>query len=312
MVKTRLSKVLAMLLALTMVLSTMVIDFTAFADAGDAAFTIVAEIADADKDYNKGETVTVKYYAEAEADQNIGSYQFRVDAGAGLALQTLVINDALGGTSKVNVGTGKIAWSRVGEESVVIGTEKVLLATATFTATHDATATAAISATAAEITLQGYNSNGTAVAFEADTANLWNITVTFSGDAGIENDVAGTAYVKYGEAGLYTSNAYTAEYTPVVAVAKDTYRLHDASAYWKVGEEYKTAAEIAEMTFTANATAVATTVKQYTISFGEAVNGTLVGEAPEVIVVDTGKALSEVSLPQASYQANPGYTWAGW
>ena len=301
-----------MLLALTMVLSTMVIDFTAFAAAGDAAFTIVAEIADADKDYNKGETVTVKYYAEAEAVQNIGSYQFRVDAGAGLALQTLVINDALGGTSKVNVGTGKIAWSRVGEESVVIGTEKVLLATATFTATHDATATAAISATAAEITLQGYNSNGTAVAFEADTANLWNITVTFSGDAGIENDVAGTAYVKYGEAGLYTSNAYTAEYTPVVAVAKDTYRLHDASAYWKVGEEYKTAAEIAEMTFTANATAVATTVKQYTISFGEAVNGTLVGEAPEVIVVDTGKALSEVSLPQASYQANPGYTWAGW
>lgn len=312
MVKTRLSKVLAMLLALTMVLSTMVIDFTAFADAGDAAFTIVAEIADADKDYNKGETVTVKYYAKAESDQNIGSYQFKVTAGEGLQLATLV-NNLEKGTAQVNTSSGKIAWARNVSEAVTIGTDKVLLATATFTATHDATATAEISATAAEITLQGYNSNGTAVAFESDTANLWNITVAFSGDAGIENNVAGTAYVKYGEAGLYTSNAYDAEFeiTAAVANTEENYRLYNETAYWKVGEEYKTAAEIEAMTFTANATAVATTVKQYTITF-EAGEGSFADGAPEAIIIDTGKTLSTVTLPDAEdFTAPAGKNFAG-
>ena len=312
MVKTRLSKVLAMLLALTMVLSTMVIDFTAFADNANVPFTVTAEVDDTD--YNKGETVTVKYYAKADVATNISSYQFTVTKGAGLTLASLA-SDLTGGTSQVNLGNGKIAWARNDSAAVKIGTEGTLIATATFTAVHDATAqNVAISAEAIEITPQGYDGN-VAPSVVPTAVNLWNITVAFSGDTGIKNDVTGTAYVKYGEPGLYASTAYdpAAKYTPVAAEAKDTYRLEDENAYWKVSgvEGYKTAAQIAEMTFTANATAVATTVKQYTITF-EAGEGAFAAGAPEAIIIDTGKTLSTVELPgAAAFTAPAGKNFAG-
>lgn len=310
MVKTRLSKVLAMLLALTMVLSTMVIDFTAFAANADVAFTVTAKVDDAD--YNKGETVTVKYYAKAAEATAIGSYQFKV-AYDDEKLELVSLASDLTGASQVNETKGIIAWARNTAADVTIGTEDTLIATATFTAIHNDTTTDSVSATAIEITPKGYDGN-VAPTVVPTAVNLWNITVTFSGDEGIENDVAGTAYVKYGVAGLYTSNAYDAEYTPVVAEAKDTYRLEDENAYWKVSgvEDYKTAAEIAVMTFTANATAVATTVKQYTISFALGENGTLDGEAPEAIVVDKGTDLGTLELPEDAYKADAGYVFAGW
>lgn len=312
MVKTRLSKVLAMLLALTMVLSTMVIDFTAFADNANVPFTVTAKVDNTN--YNKGDTVTVEYYATAEANQNIGSYQFKVAYDASkLTLESLV-NNLTGGTSKSSTTSGKVAWAREGEGAVVIGAAEVKLATATFKTKHDATAEGvAISADAIEITPQGYDGN-VAPTVVPTAVNLWNITVTFSGDTGIENNVTGTAYVKYNEAGLYTSNDYNATYTPVDAVAKNTYRLYDtteAKRYWLIRGEHKSAAEIAQMTFTANATALATTVKQYTITF-EAGEGSFVGNAPSAIIIDTGKKLSTVELPGAgAFNAPDGKNFAG-
>ncbi len=224
MVKTRLSKVLAMLLALTMVLSTMVIDFTAFAAANaDVDFTVTAVVDDAD--YNKGETVTVKYYAKAAAETEISSYQFKIPAVAGLELTSLVGN--LGESYRANTATGKIAWANSTENEVKILADDTLIATATFTAIHETTAqNVAISATDFEITPTGYDANIGDIDLEGATVNvnLWNITVTFSGDEGIENNVAGTAYVKYGEAGLYKDTTYLEAYAPVEAEAKDTYR----------------------------------------------------------------------------------------
>ncbi len=66
------------------------------------------------------------------------------------------------------------------------------------------------------------------------------------------------------------------------------------------------------MAFTANATAVASTVKQYTISFALGENGTLVGEAPAAIVVDTETDLGDLELPEDAYKADAGYVFAGW
>lgn len=315
MVKTsgKLSKLLAMLLVVAMVLSTMTFNFTVFAANANQAFTLTAKIDDADSNYNKGETITVGIYAKVtEGTANIGSFQFQIAAGNDNYDLTAITSD-LTGEKKANTTNGKFAFSRNTADIITIGTEDVKIATATYVATNATTVSESIAISAAEITPVGYDGNSGEITKVAATANLYNIKVTFADSEGITAFDDAVAYAKYDEAGLYTAQDYAEAFVAPTATAAEGYRLYADSAYWAIGGEYKTAADIAGMKFTADATATATAVKQYKITLAAGEGTWVGGEAPEVIVADTGKLFSEIGIPSADAVTAPaGKVFEGW
>lgn len=314
MVKTsgKLSKLLAMLLVVAMVLSTMTFNFTVFAANANQAFTLTAKIEDTDDNYDKGDTITVGIYAKVpDGSANIGSFQFQISARND-NYDLKEITSELTGEKKANVNNGKFAFSRNTADSIVIGTTDVKIATAKYVATNATTVREEIAISSAEVTPVGYDGNSGEITKVAATANLFNIKVTFADSEGITPFDDAVAYAKYNVAGLYTTQAYSEPFTAPTATAAEGYRLYAESAYWSIGGEFKTAADIAAMKFTEDKTATATAVKQYKITLDDG-EGTWVGEAPAIIVADTGKKFSEIGMPGAEKLTAPaGKVFEGW
>lgn len=136
-------------------------------------------------------------------------------------------------------------------------------------------------------------------------------TVTFQAGTGVNMDDA-TAYVKDGQATLYTDTSFTTTFTVPTPVPQEGYRLAADTAFepmWSDGvSKYQTSALGTSVTFTADATLTAQAVKQWTVTFAAGEYGTLSSTAS--VVVDNNTAVPSDKIP--SVTASTGYTFTGW
>ncbi len=136
-------------------------------------------------------------------------------------------------------------------------------------------------------------------------------TVTFQAGTGVDMTSA-TAYVKDGQATLYTDTSFTTTFTVPTPAAQEGYRLAADTAsepMWSDGvSKYQTSALGTSVTFTADATLTAQAVKQWTVTFAAGEYGTLSSTAS--VVVDNNTAVPSDKIP--SVTASTGYTFTGW
>lgn len=136
-------------------------------------------------------------------------------------------------------------------------------------------------------------------------------TVTFQAGTGVNMDDA-TAYVKDGQATLYTDTSFTTTFIVPTPAAQEGYRLAADTAsepMWSDGvSKYQTSALGTSVTFTADATLTAQAVKQWTVTFAAGEHGLLDGTAS--VVVDEGSVLTQAQIPAVT--ADTGYTFTGW
>ena len=136
-------------------------------------------------------------------------------------------------------------------------------------------------------------------------------TVTFQAGTGVDMTSA-TAYVKDGQATLYTDTSFTTTFTVPTPAAQEGYRLAADTASeprWSDGvSKYQTSALGTSVTFTADATLTAQAVKQWTVTFAAGKHGTLSSTAS--VVVDEGSVLTQAQIPAVT--ASTGYTFTGW
>lgn len=136
-------------------------------------------------------------------------------------------------------------------------------------------------------------------------------TVTFQAGTGVNMDDA-TAYVKDGQATLYTDTSFTTTFIVPTPAAQEGYRLAADTASeprWSDGNnKYQTSALGTSVTFTADATLTAQAVKQWTVTFAAGEHGTLSSTAS--VVVDNNTAVPSDKIPTVT--ASTGYTFTGW
>lgn len=136
-------------------------------------------------------------------------------------------------------------------------------------------------------------------------------TVTFQAGTGVDMTSA-TAYVKDGQALLYTDTSFTTTFTVPTPVPQKGYRLAADTAsepMWSDGvSKYQTSALGTSVTFTADATLTAQAVKQWTVTFAAGKYGTLSSTAS--VVVDNNTAVPSDKIPTVT--ASTGYTFTGW
>lgn len=136
-------------------------------------------------------------------------------------------------------------------------------------------------------------------------------TVTFQAGTGVDMTSA-TAYVKDGQATLYTDTSFTTTFTVPTPAAQEGYRLAADTAsepMWSDGvSKYQTSALGTSVTFTADATLTAQAVKQWTVTFAAGKYGTLSSTAS--VVVDNNTAVPSDKIPTVT--ASTGYTFTGW
>lgn len=137
-------------------------------------------------------------------------------------------------------------------------------------------------------------------------------TVRFVAGEGVDMTSA-TAYVKDGQAILYTDTTFAHEFTLPTPTEQGGYRLAADTAaepLWSDGtNQYQTSALGSSVTFTADATLTAQAVKQWTVTFQPGDHGTLSG-ADTTLIVDAGHVLTPTEIPAVT--ANAGYTFTGW
>lgn len=136
-------------------------------------------------------------------------------------------------------------------------------------------------------------------------------TVTFVAGEGVTMDTA-TAYVKDGQAALYTGTDFKTPFTIPNPTAQTGYRLAADNAdepLWSDGvRKYQTSALGRSVNFTDDATLTAQAVKQWTVTFAAGEHGTLSGTTS--FVVDNNAAVPSDKIPTVT--ANTGYTFTGW
>ena len=216
----------------------------------------------------------------ASADKNVGE---TITAGLNVtgaatfaALQTVISydktkvsykgNTLTGYTVKDNAAAGTITITHVGTP-VSTG----LLGNLTFTVKSDismGSASAVFSVASAKAGVSGSTSDLAEAAKGADiTVAVHNLTVTFAAGSNVTMAPAtATAYVKYGQAGLYAANDYAADFAYPTPSANTGYTLD--TPVWTDGTGRASFATIAGTAFTASAAYTATATQDvYTITY---------------------------------------------
>lgn len=138
-------------------------------------------------------------------------------------------------------------------------------------------------------------------------------TITFVAGTGVTMDTA-TAYVKAGEAALYTSTSFVTPFTVPTPAPQEGYRLaHDTAMepLWSSGTfGYQNSAVGENAYFHRDTTLTAQAVKQWTVTFAPGTNGAFAAGADTTLTVDVGTVLTEAQIPAVT--ANTGYTFTGW
>ena len=247
---------------------------------------------------NAGETFTVDVVITG--DGSIKGFDATINTGgtASFVSAATALTGGLFSASK-----GKLVFTGTAGISM---TDGVVVATVTLKANSDISAEdlAEITVDSANVVVVGTVGSNQAEAGAAVEIPLYNLTVTFEG--GDNATVAGdaTAYVKYGEAGLFTDNTYTEEFTLPTAEAAEGYRLADPVWLYTDG-----------MTFTENAAFEAQTIKTWNVSFYDA-GGVQIGETQ---IIDEGGFAAAPADPTAENMnfegwfivAEPGDSYVG-
>lgn len=200
-------------------------------------------------DYNRGDTVNYEIYAKCSDGSEypvIGSYDFSVSydstyltyEGYSAEGDSFSSVNSSAGTGSVKIASA-IGTGTTSADGITATPSGVLLGTVSFTVT--AVPGAGQSATIAKagiqnpvVTPKGQNHNSaTITTVTGSDVKVHNLTVSFVNgkNNGTEatTGVSGTAYVKYGVQGLYTSNDYSTSFTVPTPTAKDGYVLWDGN-----------------------------------------------------------------------------------
>ncbi len=223
-----------------------------------SAYTV--NLTTANTDRNVGETITVGLNVSGAADyaslQTTVSYDKTKVSYTG--------NTLTGFTVTNNAAAGTLTISRFGST-----TSTGLQGYLTFTVNPDistGSSEAAFSVASAVVGVRGDPSDAAAAGTGTDiSVDVHNLTVSFEAGDHVTMETA-TAYVKYGVAGLYTTNAYETTFTYPNPSA-DTGCTLDAPM-WTDGTDRTSFGIISETVFTANAVYTATaTVDVYDIVY---------------------------------------------
>ncbi len=223
-----------------------------------SAYTV--NLTTANTDRNVGETITVGLNVSGAADY--ASLQTTVSYDKTKVSYT--DNTLTGFTVTNNAAAGTLTISRFGST-----TSTGLQGYLTFTVNPDistGSSEAAFSVASAVVGVRGDPSDAAAAGTGTDiSVDVHNLTVTFEAGDHVTMATA-TAYVKYGVAGLYTTNAYETTFTYPNPSA-DTGCTLDAPM-WTDGTDRTSFGIISETVFTANAVYTATaTVDVYDIVY---------------------------------------------
>ena len=150
-----------------------------------------------------------------------------------------------------------------------------------------------------------------AIALEV-TATKYH-TITFQAGTGV-NMTSATAYVKDGQAALYTGTDFKPPFTVPTPAAQEGYRLAADTArepLWSDGtNQYQTSALGSSVIFNADATLTAQAVKVWNVTFAAGDHGSFAEGAGTELTVDTGAVLTQAQIPAVT--ADTGYTFTGW
>ncbi|MCD8100937.1 MAG: hypothetical protein LUE06_10300 [Oscillospiraceae bacterium] len=228
-----------------------------------ADYTLRAAVTDSGP-FNPGDTVTVDVYLTAQTDGTVTAAQFAfagdwytVTNAAGLSADDSV---AFSSTTQ----TVSITY----HDEISVSTAETKIATVMLTVNADA---AASSAAAIAFDLTGsYINEGeiTPDSATAPTVTVYNLTLTLTTDE--TSSFTGepvTAYLRYNETGVYSDAARKTKLTALPsATAASGYELK--TGYWTLddGTQVSEADILNNTAWTASATAVPTTLKQYTVT----------------------------------------------
>ena len=190
---------------------------------------------------------------------------------------TIGFNDAVTFVSAATA-TGAVIASTHGEETAHIvlthsggiATDSgITVATLTFRAKTDISseARAEIAVTTAEYSKNGDRNDYTATIGDPVSRTLYNLTVTFTGGGDVTMTDA-TAFAKYGEAGLYTSNDYQTPFTFPSVTANAGYLL-TSPLLWNDGTNDYTELDITAISFSENSAFTVQTIHVGDVSFIE-------------------------------------------
>ena len=179
---------------------------------------------------NAGETFTVDVILTGS--EQFGGFDITATVSDNvefLGAEKLISN----GASGVNFDGNVLLFALAGG-SFTVAADSLKVATLTFKANKDISETklAEIVLTAANVSPFAGTGGGTlqpAGVGEPVEVSMYNLTVTFKAGEGV-NMTEATAYVKYGESTLYTSNDYATAFTVPVPTAESGYTLD--APYW--------------------------------------------------------------------------------
>ena len=273
-VDTALANLLAAIEALELAPPVVVYDYT------------VSLVTDETAIINAGETFTVDVVITG--DGSIKGFDATINTG-GTASFVSAATALTGGLFSAN--KGRLIFTGTAGISMTGG---VVVATVTLRANSDISAEdlAEITVDSANVSVVGTVGPTKAEAGAAVEVPLYNLTVTFVGGDNATVTGNATAYVKYGEAGLFTDNTYTEEFTLPTAEASEGYRLADP--IWLYTDD---------MTFTENATFEAQTIKTWNVSFYDA-SGVQIDETQ---IIDEGDFAAAPADPTAENMSFRGW-----
>ena len=213
---------------------------------------------------NAGEEFTVTVTLSGR--DAVGTFEAHVDFDDALLEYVSLTTDTCEAAYVTNgVNSGNIVFTYTGE--IIPIDDTLVIGTVTFKAKQDiavGSESASVSLTSkskAAETIADYDPSVPAIIGDPAQVDIYNLAVTFTAGVGVDMASA-TAYVKYGEAGLFTDNSYTTTFSFPTAAPSAGYRLADP--LWD-GTYSNT--DIENMTFTDSAAFTAQAVKLWSVSF---------------------------------------------
>ena len=139
-------------------------------------------------------------------------------------------------------------------------------------------------------------------------------TITFTNGTGV-NALSGIAYVKAGDAGLYTDTSFTDTFTVPSPTAQDGFRLANDTTepLWSGsnGQNYTTSS-LSTTTFEGNTTLTAQAIEQVTVTFAPG-EGTFADGTATSYTLDKGTTLTTSQIPTGTAIIAPaGYEFTSW
>ncbi|MCD8089489.1 MAG: hypothetical protein LUD81_02515, partial [Clostridiales bacterium] len=302
--------------------------FTANASAiNTAAYKAWVKVLDTDTIYNVGDTVNADIYISADSEANADKVKITFNEDW-FTISDVSVNNNASYTNAGNVITAEGLNTTVATAGTAVISLKL---TVNSDITTNEAAEITVDETNSFITPYGRTVEVKPTAGTAAQVSIYNLALTFKPGKAVFNGDSSitslTAYMKYNETGLFSSNSYTTPFEiPAVTVENTAYRLNENSWVLYIDGEAQentlTAEDLAVYTISNDKTyeVMPSVAEQITVTINPAdsargtifYNGAAV-EASITITFDSGVTLEYIAnLIKFATADDTSYSLAGW